>query len=279
MSRRSHKHAVFLVWISATTSAIVLSPVGASAQQQGPAIVPRSECEPSIHEGPSGRESAGFRRDVTPLLGLLPASYDWFAGVARAIGSFFQPQAIDPKFLGYLPNPQPYFFSRKGDVSRLYPGFKGIGGKDVTDVPKLGVPGRECPGDPYWVAFPRPGNVEIPPPYQLDHHDWDCFCRYDEKVACPTGAPPPLGMPLFRPGPNLHRVYGGTADFIECYKCFGEHNIRKHDYLIGTRKGPHFGYPSMAGDSGYRECLTQSVESFAGSGPGGTPRGKHLYGL
>jgi hypothetical protein len=261
---------------------LLLAP-SASAQQQGPAIVPRPECNPSIHEGPSGRQSAGFRQ-VTPLLGLLPASYDWFSGLTQALGSFFQPGAIDPQFLGEKSGQTPgYDFSGpiglKQNVSRLYAGFKGIGGQNVTDVPQLGVAGRQCPGDPFWVGFPRPGNVEFPPPFQAIHYDWDCFCRYDEQVACPTGVPPPLGIPLFRPGPNLHRVYGGIAGFISCHQCFGSHNIRKHDYLVGTKKGPHFGYPAMAGDTGYQECLRQSIESFSGSGPGGQPSGNQIYGL
>lgn len=252
------------------------------AQQQGPAIVPRPQCEPSIREGPSGRQSAGSK-SVTPVLGLVPASYDWFGSVLGGIGSFFQ--SVDPGYLGYKSDQYVGFdfwgpIGFKRNVSRLYAGYKGIGGKNVTDIPQLGVPpGRECPGDPFWVAFPRPGNVEFPPPFQTLHYDWDCFCRYDEQVACPTGVPPPLGLPIYRPGSNLHRIYGGTADFISCSQCMGTRNVRKHDYLVGTKKGPHFGYPSMASDSGYQECLRQSVESYSASGPGGQPQVPNLYGL
>ena len=245
--------------------------------------MPRSLCDPSIREGPSGRQSAGFR-NVNPALGLLPASYDWFGGVLRAIGSVVQPFAGDPTYLGYKSGQQVGYDFRpigfKQSVSRLFAGYKGIGGQNVTDTPRLGQPGGPCPGDPYWVGFPRAGNVEIPPPFQLLHDEWDCFCRYDEQVACPTGVPPPLGVPIFSFGPNLHIVYGGTAGFIPCNQCFGNHNIRKHDRFVGTGKGSHFGYPaSFPLDTGYQECLRQSVESFAGSGPGGQPQVPNLYGL
>lgn len=275
--------AALIAW--ALVSGTAAHAPAAAAEQRGPVIVSRSNCDPSIHEGlPDDRVSAGLRRDVTPLLGLLPASYEWFIGIARALGSRFQPGAIDPTYLGYQSGQRvgydflgPIGFKR--DVSRLAPGAKGIGGKNVTDVPRLGVPGRQCPGDPYWVAFPRPGNVEIPPPYQFVHYDWDCYCRYDELVACPTGVPPPLGLPIDRPGLNLHEFYGGRAPFIPCHQCFGLHNIRKHDYLVGTKKGPHEGYSRMAWDSGYQECLRQSVESYAASGPGGQPQVPDLYGL
>ncbi|TSC64356.1 MAG: hypothetical protein G01um1014106_168, partial [Parcubacteria group bacterium Gr01-1014_106] len=222
----------------------------------------------SILEAPSGEQQAGFKR-VQPLLGQVSASYSWFGNILGAIGSLVQPFSADPRYLGYKSGQQPGFdffwgFTSQGykpNVSRLYRGFKGIGGQNVTDVSQLGVVGRECPGDPFWVAFPRPSNVEIPPPYQTTHFDWDCFCRYDEQVACPTGFPPPLGVPIFTPGLNLHRSYGGTAGFISCSQCFGPHNIRKHDFYVGTKKGSHFGYPSMAGDSGYQECLRQSLGS------------------
>jgi hypothetical protein len=251
-------------------------------QPRGPAIVPRGQCNPSIHEG-SGSANAGLKPQVFPQLGLVPASYAW--NIGNAIGSIFQPGAIDPTYLGQKTDQLVgYDFAGqigyKRGASRLYAGFKKIGGKDVTDTPRLGTPGGQCPEDPYWVAFPRPGNIENPPPFQTLHYTWDCFCRYDESVACPTGFPPPLGFPIFIPGPNLHRVYGGVADFIPCSTCFATYNIRKHDFFVGTKHPPHLGYPaSFADDTGYQECLRQSVESSAGSGPGGSPQVPHLYGL
>ena len=271
---------VFLVLVSV--------PRIGQTQQQGPAVVPRPECQPSIKEGPSGRQSAGYQT-VTPLLGQVSASYSWFGGILGGVGSFFQ--KADSGYLGQKSGQWAGFdfwgpIGFKRNVSRLYAGYKGIGGKNVTDTPQLGVPGRECPGDPFWVGFPRPGNVEIPPPYQIVHWDYDCFCRYDELVACPTGVPPPLGIPIRLSGPNVHEIYGGTADFIPCYQCWGTHNIRKHDYLVGIKQGPHYGYPALLpgnpvspNDPGYQECLRQSVESYAGSGPGGQPQVPHLYGL
>lgn len=258
---------------------VIPSPTWAQEGQRGPAIVSRDPCQPSIHEGFSGRQSAGFRR-VEPFLGILPASYDWFGGILRAIGSAIQPFAADPTYLGQKSGQQPFFFSRRGGVSRTYAGYKGIGGRNVTDVPRLGQPGGPCPGDPFWVGFPRPGNIEFPPPFQTLHYGWDCFCRFDELIACPTGSPPPLGLPIDLNGPNLHRSFGGSADFIPCAQCFGLHNIRKHDRFVGTPQGPHRGYPNaLASDPGYQECLRQSVESFAGSGPGGAPQVPHLYGF
>ena len=276
---------------------ILFTPLLVRAQQQGPANVPRSLCDPSIHEGPSGRQSAGFR-NVNPVLGLLPASYDWVGGVLRALGSALQPLAGDPKYLGYKSGQQVGYDFRpigfKQSVSRLDPGYKRIGGKNVTDVPQLGRPERGCPGDPAWVKFPRPGNVEFPPPFQPPADSWDCFCRVgyngnldEERVACPTGVAPPLGLPIDRPGPNLHRVYGGRAGFIPCSQCFGIQNIRGHDPFVGRPQGPHFGYsttgfrnnPVSSNDPGYQECLRQSVESYAGSGPGGQPQVPDLYGL
>ncbi len=275
-------------WNTIVGTALVVSALGgiggAAAAQRGPAVVSRPECNPSIREGLSGRQNAGLRQ-VTPLLGLVPASYAWFGGILRGIGSVFQPENVDPTSLGYRSDQRIGFdvFGAQGykrNVSRTFSGAKGIGGKNVTDTPQLGVPGRQCPGDPFWVGFLRLGNVEIPPPYQFVHYNWDCFCRYDEMVACPTGLPPPVGIPVFTTGPNLHRVYGGIADYIPCYQCFGTQNIRKHDYLVGTQQGPHFGYPnSFPADTGYQECLRQSVESYAGSGPGGQPRGNQIYGL
>jgi len=255
--------------------------------QQGPANVPRSLCDPSIHEGPSGRKSAGLRT-VDPALGLLPASYDWFGGVLRALGSALQPLAGDPTYVGYKSGQLVGYDFRpvgfKQSVSRLFSGFKGIGGKNVTDTPSLVTPGSriggQCPGDPYWVGFPRPGNVENPPPFQFVHYNWDCWCRYDELVACPTGQPPPQGIPIFIPGPNLHRTRGGRAGFIPCNQCFGDHNIRKHDVYVGRNQGPHFGYPnSYLSDTGYQECLRQSITSGARSEPYPFPIGDDIYGL
>lgn len=271
---------------AAVLAAVLALPTAGAQPVRGPVIVSREPCDPSIREGIGERQPAGYRPVVFPEIGQVPASFVW--DLAVAIGSLFKGGATapDPTYLGYKSGQLPFFFSRRGTLGpenepdQFAPGFKGIGGRRVTDTPQLGVPGRRCPGDPYWVAFPRPGNIEIPPPFQVVRYEWDCFCRYDEEVACPTGQPPPQGNPIYLPGPNLHRVYGGVSQFIPCAQCFGIQNIRKHDYLVGENRGPHRGYPhQFPADPGYQECLRQSIESFSASGPGGGPRGPEIYGL
>lgn len=262
--------------LAALAALLLASPLlaWASSHESGPIIVPRDRSDPSIHEPLAGPGTSGFKQ-VTPLLGRVPASYNWFAVLGEAIGSMFR--QADPAYLGFRGGiPQ---FSAFRVAERLYRGFKGLGGQNISDVAQLGTPGGNNPGDPFWVAFPRPGNTEIPPPFQTVHYEWDCFCRYDEKVACPTGAPPPVGRPIRLRGENLFHGYGGAADYIDCAQCFGLHNIRKHDKFVGTKKPNHRGYPKdYPTDSGYQECLRQSVESFAGTGAGGITI-PNIYGL
>lgn len=254
------------------------------AQQTGYKQINRPLSDPSIHEGASGEKSAGFKQNVDPSVGLLSASYIPFAGLGRAIGSLVQPYsktspASDHSSIGFKYNFSQLFFpmfSRTGRLDRLFAGFKGIGGRNVTDVAKLGQPGGNNPGDPWWVAYPRPGNVENPPPAQLVHHPYDCFCRWDETINCPLPESPfwhvnfgaPFVPPHFTP--------------VKCQACFTPQRIRKHDKFVGTSKSGAFdGYPfSYPQDSGYLECLTQSIESYAASGPGGAVQGDpELYGL
>lgn len=246
------------------------------AQREGPVIVPRDPTSPSIHEGSSGIQNPGFRKDVEPFLGLLPASYDWFGGILRAIGSAIQPFAADPTYLGYKSGQQVGYdvfrlIGFKRAATRLYEDFKKIGGKNVTDIARLGTPGGKSPGDPYWVGYPRPGNVEFPPALQTGRHFFDCFCRADEEIDCPIPD-----------HPDWHVNWGGWARYrVNCVQCFGIERIRKHDYYVGTNHGSFPGYRrGDPADPGYQECLRQSVESFAASGPGGPVQGEpELYGL
>ncbi len=250
-------------------------------QQRGPVIVPRNPADPSIHEGPSNVRSPGYKPVVYPLLGVLPASYDWTSGLARAIGSIFQPFRADPTYLGFKTGQFPGFDFWKGvgtsfnrNLSRLFPGAKGIGGKNITDVPQLGEACGLNPGDPWWIGFPRLGNVETPPPFQepFFESNLDCFCRCNENIECPL------------PGPYWHPNWGGPEVnrnvYPTCQECFGTGQIRKHDRYVGTDHGTFPGYPrGDPMDSGYQECLRQSVESYARSGPGGQPQAPDLYGL
>lgn len=256
--------------------ALFLSPTS-YGQQSGPVIIPRSRTDPSIHEGPSGQQSAGYKT-VLPFLGLVPSSYSWFGNVLGAIGatmgSLYQPFTADPQYLGYKSGQQVGFdfwgaIGWKQNVSRLSTSAKGLGGRNITDTPGLGVIGD--PGGPFWVGYPRIGNIENPPRYQIaNHHPYDCFCRYDEAVECPL------------PGPFWHTNWGGpwyNLFPVPCATCF-QGRILKHDKFVGTNHGTHGGYPrDFPGDSGYQECLRQSIESYSGSGPGGQPRGGELYGL
>lgn len=261
---------------SATLAIVVLGVAGivhiSSGQQQGPVIVPRPLSNPSIHEGPSGIQRAGYKQ-VFPTLGQVTAGYSLFGATLQAMGSLFQPfqaSRFAPTYKGGQ-NPGFDFWGAIGfkrNVSRLDPGGKGIGGKNVTDVPQLGKVCGSNPGDPYWVAFPRPGHIENPVAYETLYDPWDCFCRCDEDIECPV------------PGPYRHSRFGGTnPNRVNCRTCFGDQRIRKHDKFVGTSKGSHPGYDLNRGDSGYQECLRQSIESYAGSGPGGGPTGKELYGL
>ncbi len=246
----------------------------------------RDRTDPSIHEGLSGKRSAGFKENVNPYIGQLPASYVPFRGIGRAIGSLVAPFSVpapspsDPSSYGYKPTVQ--FISRffpgfKNEEGRLFTGAKGIGGVNVTDVAELGTPGGRNPGDPYWVAFPRPGNVENPPFAQTVHHPWDCYCRWDEIITCPVQSHPNWHVATGAPDLPQHFIP------ISCQACFGVDRIRKHDFYVGTSKSGVIvrGYPgSYPADPGYQECLKQSVDSFATSGPGGfAPGAPELYGL
>lgn len=249
-----------ILLVSGSILAILASTPQGHAQQEGPVIIPRSPSDPSIHEGPSGRQSAGFRQ-VSPFLGLVPASYDWFGGIISAVGSLFR--IADPRYLGYQSG-QFVGYDFLGPI-----GFNKEARPDthVKDVPGLGQMCGNNPGDPFWVGFPRPGNIEFARPFQLFHHPWDCYCRCNERIACPVV------------GPYLHTSYGGLAPHVPCQVCFSS-NILKHDKFVGTDHGTFQGYPaSDPTDSGYQECLRQSVESFAASGPGGPPQAPNIFGL
>jgi hypothetical protein len=257
--------------------------------QTGPTVgnVFRDPTDPSINEGASGKRSAGFKQNVNPNIGTLPASYTPFRGLGRALGSLVTPGGIpapnpaDPSTYGFKPTVQqvfPKLYSETGRLNRLFAGFKGIGGVNVTDFARLGTPGGTNPGDPYWIAFPRPGNVETPPFAQTIHHPWDCFCRWDEQVYCPN----------FFNFPVWHVSYGSPGLLptqnapTSCQTCFGVNRIRKHDFYVGqSQSGAFGGYPrDLPADPGYQECLRQSVESYAASGSGGLTSGEpELYGL
>ncbi len=255
--------------------------------QTGPVIIPRDPSDASINEGVTGRSSAGFKQNVDPKIGQLSASYFPFHGLGTAIGSLvtpggvFAPSPANPQGYGFKPLVQqmfPYKYSETGRLNRLFAGFKGVGGKNVTDFARLGTPGGQNPGDPYWVAYPRPGNVENPPFAQAVHHPYDCYCRWDEIVTCPIET-----------HPNWHQFHGAPVPPFEhlvpvtCQSCFGVNRIRKHDFYVGFSKSGviYGGYPtSYPADTGYQECLKQSIDSFAASGPGGFAPGEpELYGL
>jgi hypothetical protein len=266
---------------------LMVAGVGAVAAyaQTGPKIIPRDPTSASIHEGASGVRSAGVKTNVNPLIGQVPANYSPFRSFTGAIGSFVQPFGVsapvpsDPSTVGFkytFSQIFPSLFSRTGNINRLFTGTKGIGGKNVTDVARLGQPGGKNPGDPYWVAYPRPGNVENPVPFQAVHHPFDCFCRWDETIKCPLQSSPfwhiDFGAPFFPP----------HFTPVSCQACFGVNRIRKHDFYVGESKSGAFdGYPfSYPNDTGYQECLRQSVESYSASGPGGAVQGEpELYGL
>jgi hypothetical protein len=203
------------------------------AQKTGAVIVPRDPNSASIHEGLSGITSGGYKQSVNPLIGNLPASYEPFHGLGKAIGSlvlpFFHaaPTPADPSAYGYKPATQavtPYAFSRTGQTNRLYPGYKAIGGKNITDVAFPGIPGDKGPGGLYWVGYPRPGNVEIPPVFQTVHDQLDCFCRWDEMIECPLPESPfwhvAFGAPFVPP----------HLSPVPCQVCFVGH-IVKHDFF------------------------------------------------
>jgi len=244
----------------------------------GPVIVPRSPSDPSIHESIVS-QSAGYKQDVFPQIAILPASYEWFSGLLKAIGSPVQQFMGDTNWLGMKTNQSPPpksggYQGVKENQGRLYAGYKNIGGKNITDTPMLGQVCGSNPGDPYWVAYWRPGNVEIPPPYQVWHNQFDCYCRCNEMIACP--------IPTYAGTMNWHRIGGGPAThYISCQMCFGmSAHIRKHDIYVGTSHGSFPGYPpNMPEDLGYQECLRQSTESYAASGPGGGPSDPTLFGM
>jgi len=244
-------------------------------QHTGPVNVPRDLSNPSIHEG-MVQLTAGYKTDISPLLGQLPASYQWVASIMSALGSMYK--AVDPTWLSYKTGQEiaMYHSNVKSNATaeRLYAGFKKIGGKDVTDIARLGQVCGKKPGDPYWVAYWRPGNVEYPPAYQNWYHPYDCYCRCGEMIACP--------IKDYAGEMNWNIVGGGTATHhILCEECFGyAAHIRKHDYYVGKDIADHAGYPvDSPSDRGYLECLHQSVESYGASMTGGTPNNQTLFGI
>lgn len=245
-----------------------------NGQQTGPVNVERDLSNPSIHEGII-RVLAGYKTDVNPYVGQLPASYSWLGGIGSAIGSIFQSANINPFWLGMKSDQVAGQQSDyKTSPSRTYAGFKGVGGKDVTDTPQLGEVCGKKPGDPYWVAYDRPGNVETPPSYQSWHDQYDCYCRCGEMIDCPI---------YDYAGKQHWNVIGGgqATHKILCEQCFGyAARIRKHDYYVGKDISSHSGYPVDApNDPGYQECLRQSSESFGASNAGGSPSDHTLFGI
>jgi hypothetical protein len=185
-------------------------------------------------------------------------------------------KSVDPKWLSYKTGQKMGLYQNnvKPNEGRLYAGVKQIGGKNVTDTPALGEVCGKKPGDAYWVAYWRPGNVEYPPPFQSWHNQYDCYCRCGEQIACP--------IPDYAGYSNWNVIGGGPAThYISCEECFGYGaHIRKHDYYVGKDHGTHAGYPVDAPeDPGYQECLRQSVESYASSMQGGTPNDPTLFGI
>lgn len=240
----------------------------------GAVIVPRDRTSPSIHEGPSGISSAGYKQDIKPQIGNLPASYEPFRGLGKAIGSlvlpFYHtaPTPADPSSYGFKPTIQqmfPYAYSQTGRTNRLDPGTKGIAGKNITDVGQAGQICGTGPGDLYWVGFPRPANPQqLPPPvYQYPLFPDDCACRCNEMIYCDVGY-----LAKWQP-------YGGLAPGpVSCQVCYGPANIGynaivKHDIYVGTDHGTHFGYAaSFPNDPGYLECLRQNPGDPSGGSPG-----------
>lgn len=277
MTQNAKKIFAVLLIASAYSGSVIF------AQQTGPVIVPRDRTSPSIHEGPSGISSSGYKQNINPQIGNLPASYEPFRGLGTAIGSLVAPfyhkapTPADTASYGFKPLIQQmiaYRYSQKGNVQRLDPGYKGIAGKNVTDVSLPGTPGGKGPGDLYWVGYPRPGNVEIPPPFQIIHHQYDCFCRWDEMINCPLPESPFWHVNFGAPQePIIHRLP------VVCQACFVG-RIVKHDFYVGTSKSGAFdGYPfSYPNDTGYQQCLRESTQSYAASGPGGSPVNGN-YGL
>ncbi len=260
----------------------------ATYAQTGPKIIPRDTTSASIHEGLSGERSAGVKTDVNPGVGTVSASFSPFRSIRGAIGSLVAPFGAqapvpsNPATVGFRYMFSQLFFSPTqtfsltNRIERLFDGTKGIGGKNVTDVARLGQPGGKNPGDPYWIAYPRPGNVENPVAFQTLHHQYDCFCRWDEQVYCPIQQSPFWNVRFGAPQVPPHFAP------VPCQVCFGVNRIRKHDFYVGQSKtAPFAGYPfSFPNDTGYQECLRQSVESYSASGPGGAVQGEgELYGL
>ncbi len=268
-----------MAFAAGALSLIATAVVSAAATPSpGPVIIERDLSDPSIKENTVDKQ-AGYKEDVNQTLGKVEASYLWDS-LGGALASLFKPGEADPSWLGYKDSQDPGVTSAyKIGQDRLYEGYKGIGGKDVTDTAKLGVVCGKKPGDAFWVAYPRPGNIEYPPQYQIWHHFLDCYCRCDEKIACP--------IPDYAGVENWHRIGGGPAlHYIDCDVCFGgAAHIRKHDFYVGTSKGSFPGYPfAYPKDLGYQECLRQSGESFGagddgGIDDGGDPRDPSLYGI
>lgn len=235
---------------------------------EGPAIVTRDPSDPSIHESPATGISAGVKQNVNSQIGKVSASYDW-TNFFAAIGSAVQPFTAKPTWAGLKTSPSRFYQGLTEFASRYFAGEKKIGGKDITDVEQLGTVCGNNPGDPFWVGYPRIGNVEYPPAYQWAHNQYDCFCRCGEQIECPIGSKE-----------VRHYNHGGTnRNLVACEVCFAG-KILKHDKYVGTDHGSFPGYPtSLPNDPGYQECLRQSAESYSASGPGGTPSNPDIFGI
>ena len=75
------------------------------AQQTGYKRIERNRTDATINEGASGERSAGFKTNVDPLVGNLPASYFPFHGLGFAIGSLVAPYSVPAPS---PPNPNAY---------------------------------------------------------------------------------------------------------------------------------------------------------------------------
>lgn len=265
MGKKLKKNLLLLPKILIFFTAFLITALASRAV--GPVIVPRVPLNPSINE-PIVGASAGVKQNVSSAVGKVPASYSWF-NFFGAIGSAIQPFTANPTWAGQKSGQTQTYAGLQEFVSRFFPGVKEIGGKNVIDIPRLGVACGNSPGDPYWVGYPRIGNIEFAPPYQWAHDQYDCFCRCDELIECPIG-----------PKEVRHYNHGGTnRNLMPCQVCFGLERIVKHDKYVGVSHGAFPGYPiAFPNDPGYQECLRQSPESFSASGPGGVPI-PFLYGI
>ncbi|MDO8512833.1 MAG: hypothetical protein Q7S57_06195 [bacterium] len=268
-----HKNLFALFLIIIGTIVFARPGLTANPPPTGPINVERDLSNPSIREG-IGRENAGYKQDVDPALGLLPATYSWYSEISGGLGSLFK--FSNPKWLGIKSGSTNSITGQKTAIQQFFEGIKKIGGKNVTDQAQLGEVCGKKPGDAYWVAYWRPGNIEYAQQYQTWHNQFDCYCRCGEQIDCPI--PDYVGY-------DLWSVIGGgpSTQKVACEVCFGQDaHIRKHDYYVGkdTTDADFSGYPvSDPSNDGYQECLRQSVESYAASGPGGSPNDPTLFGF